>query len=322
MQVYRHLENLPAFQNAVVTIGTFDGVHLGHLQILQQMKAAAAACNGDTVIITFDPHPREILDSGAHMPLLLNTLPEKIQLLQTQGIGHLVIVPFTLEFSRLSPQEFIRDFLVRYFHPFTVIIGYDHRFGHHRKGNINLLLQSGPLYGFNVVEIPRQVIHHIAVSSTRIRQYLLEAKLDLAAELLGYPYFFSGQVIRGKQIGRTLGYPTANLEPENPAKLIPADGVYLSRILILPDKDQEENATGLLSIGNRPTFSGMSRQIEVFLFDWDKDIYGREIRIILLDFLRSQIRFDSAEALKKQMNKDKEKALQLILERKDYRFQQ
>lgn len=308
MQVYRDLREIPEFHLAVVTIGTFDGVHRGHQQILEQMKAVAESVSGDTVIITFDPHPREILHAADHPPKLLNTLEEKIRLLEQAGIGHLVVIPFTLEFSRLSPEQFIEDFLVRHFKPYAVIIGYDHRFGHDRAGNIELLEKYSSRCGFRVVEIPRQLVHQVAVSSTRIRQYILEGRVGLASELLGYPYFFSGQVVHGQQLGRSMGYPTANLEPSSSRKLLPADGVYLIRV----KPNFEKSHDGLLSIGDRPTFSGNTRQIEAYLFHWNKDLYGQMIEVVVLDFIRPQVRFDSADELKHQMDQDTETAQQLI----------
>ncbi|HUX83740.1 MAG TPA: adenylyltransferase/cytidyltransferase family protein, partial [Chitinophagaceae bacterium] len=200
MQVHRDIENLPAFPRAVVTIGTFDGVHLGHRQILRQMKEVAGAQGGQTVIITFDPHPREVLRPSPNQPGILNTLDEKISLLAEQGMDHLVVVPFTTAFSQLSPEAFIRDFLVRRFHPRTMIIGYDHHFGHDRKGDIGLLCRYGTILGFEVLEIPPRVVHEVTVSSTRIRQDIRDGNLEEASELLGYPYFFSGTVVAGARV--------------------------------------------------------------------------------------------------------------------------
>src|SRR5690348_1265532 len=211
MQVHRDLPQLPVFKNAALTIGTFDGVHRGHQQIIHQLKTAAAAGNGESIIITFEPHPREVLFPEDHGVQLLNTLEEKIGLLAEQGIDHVVVAPFTPEFSKLSAAAYIEDFLVKNFHPHTIIIGYDHRFGHNREGDIRLLESVQEKFNFRVIEIPREVVHHVGVSSTKIRHYLREGHAILANELLGYPYFLSGTVIHGDKRGRELGYPTANI---------------------------------------------------------------------------------------------------------------
>jgi riboflavin kinase/FMN adenylyltransferase len=305
MQAHRDLATLPAFHNAVVTLGTFDGVHMGHRQILKQMKEVARDCGGETVIITFDPSPRQVLRPLDHAPALLSTLDEKIRLLADQQIDHLVIVPFTLEFSRLDPEAYIREFLVSYFHPVVMIIGYDHRFGHDRKGDIAMLRQAGEALGFQVIDIPPRVVHEITVSSTKIRQYIREGDMTLAAELLGYSYFFSGTVIHGQEMGRKLGFPTANLQTADPRKLLPADGIYLAKAAI----GANGAVNGLLSIGMRPTFSDDSRRTEMYLLDWKEAIYGREMEITVLEFLRGQQKFEGPEKLRLQMELDKKEAI-------------
>ena len=216
MQVHSDISNLPFFRNAVVTIGTFDGVHTGHLQIIHQLKKEAALIGGETVIITFHPHPRMIINAVPRVNYeeikLLNTLHEKIELLQNQNIDHLVIVPFTKEFSEQTAEEYIRDFLVTKFHPHTIIIGYDHKFGRNRQGDYKLFESNQSIYNFKVKEIPEHVLHHVIISSTRIRHALEEGDISTANEYLGYPYFFEGKIIEGDKLGRTLGYPTANIE--------------------------------------------------------------------------------------------------------------
>src|ERR1035438_3583311 len=226
MQVHRDITHLPYFKNAVITIGTFDGVHTGHLQIIHQLHKEAELVNGETVIVTFDPHPRMIVhakDGEKSSIQLLNTLPEKIALLARQKIDHLVIVPFTVEFSEQNAVKYIQDFLVEKFHPHSIIIGYDHRFGNKRQGDYKLLESYQSVFNYTVREIPQHVLHHSSISSTRIRHALAEGDTETANEYLGYDYFFSGKVVQGDQLGRTIGYPTANIEVADSSKLIPAN---------------------------------------------------------------------------------------------------
>jgi len=321
MQVHRDISNLPFFKNAVITIGTFDGVHTGHLQIINQLKKEAEQVDGETVIITFDPHPRMIIsktDLSKHAIKLLNTLPEKIELLQKQNIDHLVIVPFTLEFSEQSAEEYIKDFLVEKFHPHSLIIGYDHRFGKNRQGDYKLLEAYQSIFNFKVKEIPEHVLHHIIISSTRIRHALEEKDINTANEYLGYPYFFEGNVIEGNKLGRTLGYPTANIEVNDKNKLIPANGVYAVEVSIATDNDivhqisYVKHLKAMMNIGVRPTVGGTKKVIEVNIFDFDKSIYNQTIRVYINYFLRDEIKFNGLDALKEQLSIDKINALQLL----------
>src|SRR5450755_3747921 len=321
MQVHRDISNLPFFKNAVITIGTFDGVHTGHLQIINQLKKEAEQVDGETVIITFDPHPRMIIsktDLSKDAIKLLNTLPEKIELLQKQNIDHLVIVPFTLEFSEQSAEEYIKDFLVEKFHPHSLIIGYDHRFGKNRQGDYKLLEAYQSIFNFKVKEIPEHVLHHIIISSTRIRHALEEKDINTANEYLGYPYFFEGNVIEGNKLGRTLGYPTANIEVNDKNKLIPANGVYAVEVSIATDNDivhqisYVKHLKAMMNIGVRPTVGGTKKVIEVNIFDFDKSIYDQTIRIYVSYFLRNEIKFNGLEALKEQLLADKTTALKLL----------
>ncbi|HJT72576.1 MAG TPA: bifunctional riboflavin kinase/FAD synthetase [Chitinophaga sp.] len=301
MQIHRDLTHLPALRRAVITIGTFDGVHSGHRHIIGQLQQTAAACDGETVIITFDPHPREVLQPGGPPIKLLTTLDEKIALLAAQGIDHLVIVPFTREFSELSARAYLEDFLIRTFNPHTIIIGYDHRFGHNREGGLELLEAEQNRYGFQLVEIPQQVVHDLAVSSTKIRKSLLEGNTDLANELLGYRYFIEGKVIHGDKMGRKLGYPTANIELTDPRKLIPAEGIYAIRVQV--DR-QGKPLNGVMSIGTRPTFNGSDLRVEAHIFDFSGDIYDRLLRVEMISYIRANQKFDNIEALISQMDKD------------------
>jgi riboflavin kinase/FMN adenylyltransferase len=314
MQVYLDISNLPPFKNAVVTIGTFDGVHSGHLQIIHQLKKEAKQKNGETVIITFHPHPRMVLNQQKNLlPIkILNTLYEKIELIGKQGIDHLVIVPFTLEFSNQSAKEYIADFLVSKFHPVSIIIGYDHRFGKNRTGDYKLLERYQEEYNYHVKEIPEQVLHHVIISSTKIRHALSEGDISTANEFLGYDYFFEGRVIDGNKLGRTLGYPTANLEIIDTNKLIPADGIYAVNVSVRKESQNrdsdfiaESHHRGMMSIGFRPTIGDNKRMIEVNIFDFDKDIYGRNIRVYLKQYMRPEQKFDNLEELIVQLGIDK-----------------
>lgn len=312
MQVHRDISNLPSFKNAVITIGTFDGVHTGHLQVINQLKKEALLVGGETVIITFDPHPRMIIHkSNSGGIKLLTTLSEKIELLEKQNIDHLVIVPFTLEFSEQSANAYIEDFLVARFHPHSLIIGYDHRFGKNRQGDYRLLESYQTKFNFTVKEIPEHILHHIIISSTRIRQALKEKDISTANEYLGYFYFFEGKVIEGDKIGRTLGYPTANIEASDTNKLIPANGVYAVRVE-LANGLNIESYQGMMSIGTRPTIGGTNEVIEVNIFDFDRTIYQENIRVYVRFFLREEVKFSGLEALREQLALDKISSLQLL----------
>lgn len=305
MKVYHSTEQMPAFRKAVVTIGTFDGVHIGHQQILSQLKQEAARIQGETVIITFHPHPRKVVAAGQTPVFLINTIEEKIELLERNGIDNLVIVPFTEDFARQTPEEYCEHFLIEKFHPHTVIIGYDHRFGQARKGDYKLLELYSEKLGFELKEIPAHVINESTVSSTRIREAILNGNIELAKSLLGYDFFFEGKVVEGNKLGRTLGYPTANLQVGIEEKLVPGNGVYAVTVA-LPDGTQKN---GMMNIGVRPTVDGKKRMIEVNIFDFDKDIYGITLRVYVKKYLRGEQKFDGLDALKQQLTIDKEQSL-------------
>lgn len=311
MKVHRELAgSLPEFRNAVITIGTFDGVHKGHQQILSQLKEEAAKIGGETVIVTFHPHPRKIVSSVPGDVKLLNTPTEKKLLLENAGIDHLVVVPFDHHFANQSAEEYIVDFLYKYFNPHTIIIGYDHRFGKGRTGDYHLLEKYGQELGFAVKEIPEQLLHEIAVSSTRIRKAIIENDITTANAALGYPYFFEGLVVEGNQLGRTIGYPTANLHIGSEEKLIPGNGVYAVKVEITCKMDKIYG--GMMNIGLRPTVDGKKRVIEVNIFDFNDNIYGEQLRIHVLQQLRNEIKFDGLEALKAQLGRDKADAAALL----------
>ena len=311
MTVYTNIEQLPVFNNAVITIGTFDGVHFGHLQLLELMKSAAKKVNGETILITFHPHPRKII--GAHKaPIyLLNTLDEKIALLEKHGIDHLVIVPFTEKFAQQLAEDYIADFLVNTFHPHTIIIGHDHRFGKDRTGDILLLKTKAPEFGYEVKEIPGYMLKDITISSTKIREALLNGNISTAHDLLGYDYFFTGKIVKGNQLGRTIGYPTANLQIVDENKLIPGNGVYA--VVVTNEKLTINRQGGMMNIGFRPTVEGNKRMVEVNIFDFDQIIYGETLTITLKKYLRSEVKFNGLDELKKQLAKDKQAALKALV---------
>lgn len=322
MRVYRDLNALPIFKNAVITIGTFDGVHVGHCQVLAQLKEQAAKIDGETVIITFDPHPRKIIATGKGKISLLTTLDERIELLSKAGIENLVIVGFNQTFANQTAEEYITDFLYKYFKPHTIIIGYDHRFGKGRVGDYHLMEQYGNLLRFEVKETSEQVKNEVIVSSTRIRNALLDCDLAIANSLLGYDYFFEGIVIKGNQIGRTIGYPTANLQLQNEEKLVPGNGVYAVEVTLLQNKNSTETLTaipgssklygGMMNIGVRPTIDGKMRVIEVNIFDFEEDIYGQMVRVYVKHYLRGEIKFNGLAALKQQLLLDKEQSMKIL----------
>lgn len=307
MKIYRSLNDFVPLKNAVVTIGTFDGVHIGHQKIIARLTETAAQIGGEVVLLTFFPHPRMVLFPDDNDLVLLNTLEEKIKLLEKYGVRHLLVYPFSKEFSRTSSTEFVRDILVNKIGTKKLVIGYDHHFGRNREGSFNELLELSSLYGYEVEKIPEQDIDDVAVSSTKIRKSLLSGDIKTATAFLGHPYSITGKVVKGKQIGRTLGFPTANIHVEEKYKLIPANGVYAVNVEI-----NTRLLKGVLSIGNRPTFDNGERSIEVHIFNFNEDIYNSSLSIYFNGFLRPDLKFDSAETLKSQMLQDKEQAIKLL----------
>ena len=326
MQVHRDIENLPKFTNAVITIGTFDGVHVGHRQIINRLKIEALKLKGESVIITFHPHPRKVISSAILGVRLINTLDEKIEVLSDLGINHLVIVPFTDAFANQPAEDYVRNFLFEKFHPDTVIIGYDHRFGRERLGDYKLLEKMAPQFGFKIKEISKHILEEIAISSTNIREAVLHNDIEMANRLLGYTFFFEGEVVHGNKLGRQLGYPTANLKIHDPEKIIPGDGIYavyasikkgmqneeatMDEVNSFPVKDAQYQ--GMMSIGFRPTVDGKKRVIEVNVFDFNKDIYEKTMRVYVKKFLRVEVKFNTLEELVKQIDQDKIDSLQVL----------
>jgi len=310
LQIHRDISALPSFRNPVITIGTFDGVHLGHRQIIDGLKKEAVRIGGETVIITFYPHPRKIVTPGVHIALL-NTTEEKISLLDKEKIDHLIIVPFTGAFAEQDATSYIKDFLVAKIHPHTIIIGYDHRFGRGREGNYMMLENFGAACGFAVKEIPEKLLDAAAVSSTRIRQSLAEGNIATANELLGYSYFFTGTVVEGNRLGNTIGYPTANIQPDSDEKLIPANGVYAVEVVV-----EDKKYRGMMNIGIRPTIGGTKRVIEVNIFGFSADIYNSPVTVYFKYFLRNEQKFSGIDALKQQLAEDKVNALRMLVSNK------
>ena len=306
MQVHRDISDLPRFKNAVITIGTFDGVHEGHRKIIGALIDQATKVGGESVIITFDPHPRKILNLEKHLQLI-NTPEEKIELISKTGIDHLVIVPFNNQFASQTADEYVEDFLVKKCRPHTIIIGYDHHFGKDRKGNFALLEMKAGVHHFNLMEIPKHVLDEVSVSSTKIRNALLNSEIELANKLLGYSFFFEGIVVKGDQLGRKLGYPTANLEYTDSDKIHLGYGVYAVYVTINGNQFK-----GMLSIGNRPTLPGSKEVVEVNIFNWTEDIYGRKIRVTVLKYLRPQEKYSNLEELKNQLKEDKKASLEVL----------
>jgi riboflavin kinase/FMN adenylyltransferase len=307
MQIYKGLSAFPKLDAPVLTLGSFDGVHVGHQKILSRLVDAAKAINGQVVLLTFDPHPRKILFPSSNSVQLLSTLDEKIDLLSKYGVEHLVVQPFTRDFSMMEHDFFIRELLVKQIGVKKLVIGYDHQFGHNRSGSFKELELLAPSFGFEVEEIPEQDINDSAVSSTRIRKALLEGNIVDASNLLGYDYSFTGTVVKGNQIGRTLGFPTANLLSHDPDKLVPANGVYAVIVEV-----HGAVFKGVLSIGTRPTFDNGARSVEVNIFKFNQDIYGEECTVRFKNFIRPELKFNGVDELVVAMKKDKEKTLELL----------
>lgn len=311
MKIYYSVDDFNPIKNAVVTSGTFDGVHVGHQKILNRLKEMASVNGGETVVITFWPHPRYVLKPGATPHLLLNTFEEKADLIKQQGIQHLLRIPFTKEFSQMTSQDFIDDILVRKIGTRKLVIGYDHKFGKDREGSFEQLRQNAASYGFEVEEISRQDVDNIGVSSTRIRKALEEGDIETATHFLGRPYSLTGRVVKGDKLGRVLGYPTANIDIDSNDKLVPAHGIYAVTV-----EHESERLKGMLYIGNRPTVDGTKMAIEVNIFDFDKDIYGENLKVNLVATIRKDAKFDDLETLKKQMQADKAQAIKVFSEKK------
>ena len=308
MNVYNSLSDLPDFQNAVLTIGSFDGVHAGHQKILERINLLAQKNKGESIVITFHPHPRQVIYPNDKSLRLLNSIDEKVALFEKYGVDNVVVVPFTVEFSQQSADEYIQKFLLEKFNPKYIVIGYDHKFGLNRQGDINYLKWYSKEKDFEVVEISRHDIENIGISSTKIRNSLLEGKVKQANNLLNHNYSMSGTVVRGQGIGKDLGYPTANIQIKNSFKLIPLDGIYAVNVIY-----RDQRYGGMLYIGDRPTLKEhKNKTIEVNVFDFHKDIYGEKLTIEFVDHIRGDVKFDNLDGLKDQLAKDKIASLAIL----------
>ena len=299
LKIFNSIKSFNAAKPTIVTIGTFDGVHLGHRKILEQITKSAHDLNCESLVLTFFPHPRMVLQEDTEMKQL-NTLDEKIELLDNLGIDNLVVHPFDKEFSRLTAEEFVKEVLVDVFKIKKIIIGHDHRFGRNRTANIDDLINYGEAYGFEVEQISAEEINEVSISSTKIRNALLDGNIELATTYLGYNYSLTGIISEGKQLGRTIGYPTANIKIEESYKLIPLNGVYIAKSIL-----KGKTVFGMMNVGTRPTVDGTSQTIEINFFDFKQDLYGQKITVSLLHRMRSEQKFESVEALKIQLGIDK-----------------
>lgn len=306
LKLFHSINDFHSTKKTILTLGTFDGVHIGHKKILERITQNTENGKYESLVLTFFPHPRMVLQEKSEIKLL-NTISEKSKLLEQTGIENLVIHPFNESFSRLTAEEFVHSILVDQFHIQKIIIGHDHRFGRNRTANIDDLIAFGAEYGFEVEQISAQEIQDVSVSSTKIRKALNEGNMALANDYLGYNYFLTGEVVKGKQLGRTIGFPTANIQVEEDYKLIPKKGVYVAKALI-----GQKEVFGMMNIGFNPTVSGEKQTIEVHLFDFDVDIYGEKIEVSLLHYLREEQKFGSVDLLKAQLNQDKADALTFI----------
>ncbi len=304
MKIYHSYKDFKTTKKTIITIGTFDGVHFGHQSIIRKLNDHNGAF--ESVLMTFFPHPRMVLRSNPEIKLL-NTIEEKTNLLQNLGLENLIIQPFDLEFSQLSARDFVKTILVDALHIHKIIIGYDHRFGINRSANITDLIQFGHEFNFEVEQISAQEIEEVSVSSTRIRQALQQGKVDLATAFLGNPYPLTGKVIRGKGLGKTIHYPTANLQVAESYKLIPAQGVYVVYAII-----NDAKVYGMMNIGTNPTVNGAEQSIEVHFFDFSTDLYDQTITVSFMKFIREEQRFESIELLQDQLAKDQQTATTYI----------
>lgn len=305
MKIFNSIQDFKTTSGTIVTLGTFDGVHIGHRKIIERLVQNTDPTT-ESLVLTFFPHPRMVLQGDSEIKLL-NTIDEKAFLLEENGLDNLVIHPFDQAFSRLTAEEFVKNILVDIFNIKKIIIGHDHRFGRNRTANIEDLIVFGKEYNFEVEQISAQEIDEVSVSSTKIRNSLLDGNIQLANNYLGYNYFLSGTIVKGKQLGRTIGFPTANLSIKESYKLIPQNGVYVVRSII-----NDKTVYGMMNIGFNPTVNGQHQTIEVHYFDFDEDLYGKELRISILSRIRSEQKFESVLKLKEQLAQDKTTSLEFI----------
>lgn len=301
MNIYKSISEIPVLNNAIVTIGTFDGVHLGHQKIINRLLELKKQFGGETLLFTFEPHPRKVLFPEQKDLKLLTNTAEKCELLEQFGIDHILVFPFTKEFSQMQAETYIQEIISKGLQTKTLVIGYDHHFGSNREGNISLLKEVSQQYQFNVEEIPVQEINQLNVSSSRIRKALDDGDIDTANNYLGYSFFIKGEVIKGKQLGRTIGYPTANIKLDDADKLIPKIGVYAANIVV-----RNKRYKGMLNVGVNPTTDADNTiKVEVNMFDFNEEIYGETIKLEFVKRIRNEQKFANLDELKQQLAKDK-----------------
>ncbi|MDR6969135.1 riboflavin kinase/FMN adenylyltransferase [Flavobacterium arsenatis] len=309
MKIFNSIQDFKTTSGTIVTLGTFDGVHIGHRKIIERLVQNTDE-NTESLVLTFFPHPRMVLQGDSEIKLL-NTIDEKAFLLEENGLDNLVIHPFDKAFSRLTAEEFVKNILVDIFNIKKIIIGHDHRFGRNRTANIDDLIVFGKEYNFEVEQISPQEIDEVSVSSTKIRNSLLDGNIQLANDYLGYDYFLTGTIVKGKQLGRTIGFPTANLSIKENYKLIPLNGVYVVSSII-----NDKKVYGMMNIGFNPTVNGQHQTIEIHFFDFDGDLYDKGIKVSILNRIRSEQKFESVEKLKEQLALDKTTSLEFIKNKK------
>jgi riboflavin kinase/FMN adenylyltransferase len=306
LKVFNSIQDFKSNSRTIVTLGTFDGVHIGHKKILERLVENAKKLNCESLVLTFFPHPRMVLQNDSDIKLL-NTISEKTVLLENSGLDNLIIHPFDEKFSNLSAEEFVKNILVDVFKIKKIIIGHDHRFGKNRSADINDLVAFGQLYDFEVEQISPQEVNEMAVSSTKIRNALHEGNVKLANNYLGENYSISGNVVKGKQLGRTIGFPTANINVQETYKLIPKNGVY-----VVQSFWNNDVINGIMNIGFNPTVAGEKQTIEVYFFNFNEDIYNQNISVSFIDRLRDEQKFDSLKSLKEQLFKDQKAGMKII----------
>jgi riboflavin kinase/FMN adenylyltransferase len=312
MRIVESFSELGKLQYPVVTSGTFDGVHFGHQKILRDVSDQARSHSGESIVITYWPHPRFVLGKSGDRIQLLNTFEERAQFIEDCGIDILMKIPFTRSFSQLSADEYIYKVLIDGLKTRKLVIGYDHRFGRNQEGSFDYLHEHQNRLGFEIQEISRQDVEHVGVSSTKIRQALLDGNVEIAKEYLGRSYCINGLVTKGEQLGRKIGFPTANVYVPEEYKLIPSDGVYAVHVQI-----DDEVYDGMLNIGNRPTVSGRNKTIEVNLFNFEADIYGLNVVVSFVKFLRNEKKFDNLDKLRDQLVIDKSKAIEILKQKNE-----
>ena len=308
MKVFTTIPNYPSENKSIVTIGTFDGVHLGHRVVLRRMREIAKKTKGKSVLITFSPHPRHVLHKDNQDMKLITTLQEKQDLLNQAGLDNLVIHEFTKKFSRIKPANFVRDILVEQLNVHTLVNGYDHHFGRNREGSIQELTTLADLYDFNIEKIDPQYFEDVTVSSSKIRKLIEKGEMVKAKQYLGYEFMLNGKVIKGNSLGKTINFPTANIVVENKWKILPADGVYAVKIVL-----EAKEYKGMMNIGQKPTVDGNGISLEVNIFDFNQDIYGKGIEIRFVKRIRDERKFENLLGLKKQLLIDRNKAMQILI---------